>query len=45
MDLSRTFSKRELASAMGRLMGQGRLKRVQAGQYPNRNPKVRLVRE
>lgn len=44
MDLSRTFTKRELAAAMGRLMGQGKLRRTQVGQYPNRNPKFRLVR-
>ncbi len=44
MDLCRTFNKRELAAAMGRLMGRGILKRVQVGQYGNRNPKFRLVR-
>ena len=44
MDLSRTFTKKELASAMSRLMGQGRLKRVQVGQYANRNPTFRLSR-
>lgn len=44
MDLSRTFTKRELAAAMGRLMGQGLLKRSQVGTYGNRNPKFRLVR-
>lgn len=44
LDLSRTFTRKELAAAMGRLMGQGVLKRVQVGQYGNRNPKFRLVR-
>jgi len=44
LGLSQTFSKRELAAAMGRLMGQGRLKRQQVGQYPNRSPKMGLVK-
>ena len=44
MDLSRTFSKRELGLAMSRLMAQGKLKRAQVGHYSNRNAKYRLVK-
>jgi hypothetical protein len=44
MGLCPSFTKRELASAMSRLMGQGKLRRAQVGQYSNRNPKFRLVR-
>jgi hypothetical protein len=44
MGLSRTFSERELAGAMSRLMGQGRLRRKQIGAYSNRHPKFGLVK-
>lgn len=44
MDLSRSFTKKELAAAMGRLMGQGRLRRAQVGTYANRSPRFGLVR-
>lgn len=36
-------SRRELTAAMNRLIGAGRLKRVQVGQYSNRNPRFRLA--
>ena len=44
MGLCPSFTKRELASAMSRLMGQGKLRRAQVGHYTNRNPRFRLVR-
>jgi RecA-family ATPase len=40
---SEGHSKKELASAMHRLMAVGRLKRVEVGFYSNRNPRYRLV--
>ena len=37
------FGKRELAAAMNRLMGGGKLKREVVGQYSNRSPRFGLV--
>lgn len=44
MNLCPSFNARELAGAMSRLMGQGKLRRAQVGQYSNRAPRFGLVK-
>lgn len=45
MSLAGGRSKKELVTAMNRLMADGRLKRVQIGTYSNRTPKFGLQRQ
>ena len=44
LNLCPSFTVRDLAGAMSRLMGQGRLRRAQVGHYGNRAPRFGLVK-